>query len=69
MRMRMKKMMKKIAFITGSLVSTTTVAHTGFHNNTIYNDGFHSLSGIDHFLLILIIGLLATAVTYHFYKK
>lgn len=60
----MKKYIINITLLLTSMVSSAALAHTGFHN-----DIYHPLSGIDHFLVMLIVGLLAGVATYYFYKK
>ncbi|MCK5336652.1 MAG: HupE/UreJ family protein [Gammaproteobacteria bacterium] len=62
--MMFKKLFGKIALLSASVASSTAFAHTGIHNEL-----YHPLSGVDHFLVILIIGLLAAITTYYFYKK
>ena len=61
----MNKIIKVTALLITSLYSATTFAHTGHGNNNI----FHSHNGSDHFLVILIIGLLIGFATYYVYKK
>lgn len=50
-------------FLTG-LIASPSLAHTGVHNSS-----YHPLSGVDHFLAILMISLLVGVVSYYFYKK
>jgi len=60
-------MIKKIYQITLliiSLASSTAFAHTGLHNNI-----YHPLNGLDHFLVVLIIGMLTATIVYYLYKK
>jgi hydrogenase/urease accessory protein HupE len=62
-KMMFKKLLK-IALLSASVASSTAFSHTGIHNEL-----YHPLSGADHFLVILIVGLLAAITTYYFYKK
>ena len=64
-----KKSINKTMLLIASLISPTAFAHTGIHNNELYNHTYHLLSGIDHFLVVLIIALIAGAMSYYFYKK
>jgi len=59
-----KKHIHKIAMLAGTLLSSSTFAHTGLHNEI-----YHPLSGVDHFLVVLIIGLVAGVASYYLYKK
>ena len=59
-----KNIFGKIALSASSLISSPAFAHTGIHN-----DVYHPLSGVDHFLVILIIGLLTGITLYYFYRK
>jgi len=60
----MIKKFKQIALLIISLASSTAFAHTGLHNHI-----YHPLSGLDHFLVVLIIGMLAGTAAYYLYKK
>jgi hydrogenase/urease accessory protein HupE len=61
----MKKItIKKIVPLLACLASPAVFAHTGIHTGI-----YHPLSGVDHFLMLLIGGLLAGVATYYFYKK
>jgi len=50
------RMMKKIALLFCLSISTV-FAHTGVHNEI-----YHPLSGVDHFLVVLMIGAIAGVV-------
>ena len=52
----LKRMMKKIAVLFCLPVSTA-FAHTGVHNEI-----YHPLSGVDHFLVVLMIAVVAGAI-------
>jgi hydrogenase/urease accessory protein HupE len=60
----MIKKFNQIALLIISLASSTAFAHTGFHHNI-----YHPLSGLDHFLVVLVIGMLAGTTAYYLYKK
>ncbi len=63
----LNKLIKTFLLLAGSLLSTTGFAHTGFHND-VFHPLFHPLSGVDHFLVVLIISAAAGVVLY-LYKK
>jgi len=50
------RMMKKIVLLS-CLPISTVFAHTGVHNEI-----YHPLSGVDHFLIVLMIGAIAGVV-------
>jgi len=52
----LKIMMKKIALLS-CLPISTVFAHTGAHNEI-----YHPQSGVDHFLVVLMIGAVAAVV-------
>lgn len=58
------KALQTIALVFIGLIASPALAHTGFHNRV-----YHPLSGVDHFIVILIVGLLAVVSGYYFYKK
>ena len=47
-----------------NLFSTPLWAHTGYHNEI-----HHPLIGVDHFIVILIIGLVTSFISYYFFRK
>ena len=61
----MLNMIKRLILIATGLMSSTSYAHTGFHAAGLY----HPLTGMDHFLAILIIALLAGLLSYYLYKR
>jgi len=47
----------------GGLFTSNVFAHTGFHNEI-----YHPMSGVDHFLVVLAIGVI-TGIAIYCYKK
>ena len=60
----MKKIITTITLLIIGLFSVTTFAHTG-HGINIH----HSHNGADYFLIMLVVGLFISFVTYYNYKK
>ncbi|MCW8935033.1 MAG: HupE/UreJ family protein [Gammaproteobacteria bacterium] len=56
-------MIKTIIALTALLFSTSAYSHTGVHTEL-----FHPMSGVDHFLVILAIGVVS-GLAFYFHKK
>lgn len=56
-------MIRKSITIATLLFSTSAYSHTGLHTGL-----FHPLSGVDHFLVILVIGVIS-GIAYYYKKK
>lgn len=56
-------MIRTYITLTTFLFSTSAFSHTGVHTEL-----FHPLSGIDHFLVILAIGVIS-GIVFYYHKK
>jgi hydrogenase/urease accessory protein HupE len=65
----LKKIISNTILVFTIITSPTIMAHTGFHNDTLTTNIHHTLSGIDHFSVILLITLLSGIVSYYLFKK
>ena len=60
----LKNMLGKMTLLMTSLGSSAVWAHPGFHNETV-----HAHLGIDHFLVVLVIGIIGSLAGYYLYKR
>ncbi len=58
------RIIQALSLLLIGLIASPTFAHTGVHNSA-----YHPLSGVDHFLVALIVGLLVTVSGYYIFKK
>jgi len=59
----MKKIIKNTTTFVTALCSPTAFSHTGVHTEL-----YHPLSGVDHFLVILAIGVIS-GIAFYYHKK
>ena len=59
----MKKFIKNTTTIVATFCSSTAFSHTGVHTEL-----YHPMSGVDHFLIILAIGVIS-GIAFYYHKK
>jgi hydrogenase/urease accessory protein HupE len=65
----MKRIFLALIFLFSTVLSPPVYSHAGFHGDSLINSLYHPVSGIDHFLVILIIGFLSIIFGMCIYKK